>query len=230
MKKNLLFCVTALLAASLNAAAASPKDEVTEAAKKLAEKPNYSWKATVVVPESAQFRPGPTEGKIEKDGFAHLTWSFNDNTSQGVVKGDKGAATDPDGGWQSISELENSEGFGRFTALRLRNFKAPAAQAAELASFAKELKKDGDAYTGELSEDGAKTQLRFGRGGEVNNAKGSVKFWVKDGVLSKIEIKVKGTVKFNDNEFENDRTTTIEIKEIGTTKVIVPAEAKKKLS
>jgi len=57
-----------------------------------------------------------------------------------------------------------------------------------------------------------------------------VKFWIKDGVPAKYEFKVKGTVNFNGNEFENDRTTTVEIKEVGTTKVAVPEAAKKKLT
>ncbi len=57
-----------------------------------------------------------------------------------------------------------------------------------------------------------------------------MKFWLKEGVLSKYEVKVKGTVSFNGNEFDNDRTTTVEIKDVGSTKVEVPAEARKKLS
>ena len=77
-----------------------------------------------------------------------------------------------------------------------------------------------------LTEEGAKAQFRFGT---VTNPKGSVKFWVKDGALSKYEFKVTGKVDFNGNEIDVDRTWTIEIKEIGTTKVTVPEEAKKKL-
>ena len=57
-----------------------------------------------------------------------------------------------------------------------------------------------------------------------------MKFWVKDGVLSKYEYTVKGTVSFNGNDREVDRTTTIEIKDVGSTKVTVPEEAKKKMS
>ena len=230
MKNILLISVMALGASSLFAADTSPKDDITAAAKKLGEKLNYSWKQTVVVPEDAPFKPGPTEGKTEKDGFTHISWSFGDNVSQGVVKGDKGAATGPEGGWQSIAELENSEGFGPFTARRLRNLKTPAVQAIELAAATKDLKKDGDVYSGELTEEGAKVQLRFGPDSTVSNAKGSVKFWLKDGALTKYEFKVQGNVKFGDNEFPNDRTNTIEIKDVGTTKVIVPEEAKKKLT
>jgi hypothetical protein len=63
----------------------------------------------------------------------------------------------------------------------------------------------------------------------VSEAKGSVKFWLKDGTLSKYETKVSGKINFNGNERDVDRTTTVEIKDVGTTKVEVPEEAKKKL-
>lgn len=232
MKNSMMLGAAALLAGSL-LAADSPKDDVTNAAKKLGEKANYSWKTTVVVPESSQFRPGPTEGKTEKDGFTHVTMSFGDNTTQAVIKGEKGAVTNRDGEWQSASELENAEGPGRFLGMMVRNIKTPAVQAAELAGFAKELKKDGDAYSGDLTEDGAKNFLRFRRGGDgpsISNAQGSVKFWVKDGALSKYEFKVKGTISFDGNDRDVDRATTVEIKDVGTTKVEVPEAAKKKLS
>lgn len=236
MKKHILFCATALLAGSLIAADSTPKDDVNNAAKKLAEQPSYSWKTTVAVPEDSQFRPGPTEGKTEKDGFTDIKMSFGDNTTEAVLKGDKAAVTNPDGGWQSLSEMDNNEGPGRFLGGMLRNFKAPAAQAADIAASTKELKKDGDTYSSDLTEDGAKTLLSFrGRrgGGEppaISDAKGSAKFWIKDGVLSKYEFKVTGKVSFGGNERDVDRTTTVEITDVGTTKVVVPEDAKKKLA
>jgi len=226
MKTHVLFGTMTLLAGSLIAADSGPKEDIIAAAKKLGDKPNYSWKTTVVVPESAQFKPGPTEGQTEKDGFTHLTMSFGDNTTKAVLKGDKAAVTNPEGGWQSLADLDNAEGPGRFLGRMIRNFKVPSAQAAELATGAKELKKDGDVYSGDLTEEGAKAQFRFGT---VSNPKGSVKFWVKDGALAKFEFKVTGKVDINGNEFDVDRTTTVEVKEVGTTKVNVPEEAKKKL-
>jgi hypothetical protein len=233
MKKSILFSAMALAAAALIAADSSPKDEIIAAAKKLAEKPNYTWKTTVEVPADAQFRPGPTEGKTEKDGYTMVSMTFGDNTTQAVLKGDKAAVTNRDGEWQSASELENSEGRGRFLGRMARNIKTPAVQAADLAAGTKDLKKDGDTYSGDLTEDTAKAFLRFGRGADgptVSNAKGSVKFWLKDGALAKYEYKVKGTINFDGNDRDVDRTTTIEIKDVGTTKVTVPEEAKKKLS
>ena len=61
MKKTALL-LTAIAGLSLSAADSNPKDEITAAAKKLGESDNYSWRTTVVVPEDAPFKPGPTEG------------------------------------------------------------------------------------------------------------------------------------------------------------------------
>jgi hypothetical protein len=231
MKKSILFGAMALLAGSLFAADSSPKDDVTNAARKLGDSANYSWHTTVVVPEDSQFKPGPTDGKTEKGGLTYVKLSFGDNTAEFVKKGESAALTSPDGGWQSLTNMDSSQGPGRFMAGMVRNFKTPDAQAAELTASAKELKKDGDVYASDLTPEGAKTLLTFRRGGNatVSNPSGSVKFWIKDGTLSKYEFKVKGTVTFNDNPIDVDRDTTVEIKDVGTTKMDAPDEAKKLL-
>lgn len=234
MKKTMLFGAVALVAGSLLAAESTPKEEVTSAIKKLADQSNYSWKTTT---EFGNFE-STTDGKIQKGGATMLTMSFGDNETEAVLEGDKGAVKQPDAGWQSLKELEadTEPGPGRFLAMMLRNFKAPAPEAEDLASKTKELKKDGDAYSSDLTEDGAKSLLTFGRrrGGEAppppQNAKGSVKFWIKDGMLSKYELHLSGTVNFGGEDRDVDRTTTVEIKDAGTTKVNVPEEAKKKLT
>ena len=230
-----LISAIALVAGSALAADATPKDEVTNAAQKLAAAANYAWKTTVAVPEGSRFRPGPTEGKTEKDGVTQLKLSFGDNTTEAFLKGDKAAATSPEGDWQSLADLDNAEGPARFMAGMLRNFKVPAVQAADLANGTKELKRDGDVIAGDLTEEAAKPLLTFRRGGggdgpTVSDAKGSVKFWIKDGVLAKYEFKVTGKVSFNGNDRDVDRTTTVEIKDLGSTKIEVPEAAQKKLS
>ena len=234
MKKQIVTLALTAFAASMLAADTAGKDEVINAAKKLGEKSNYSWKTTVVVPESAQFKPGPTDGKTEKDGCTHVKMSFGDNTTELVKKGEKVAFTNRDGDWQTPADAEGEQGPGRFMAGMARNFKAPAAQAVEIAEATKDLKKDGDMYSGDLTEEGAKNLMRFRRGGgngpEIKGAKGSAKFWLKDGVLAKLEYKVTGSMNFNGNDVDVDRTTTVEIKDVGSTKVEVPEGAKKKLS
>jgi hypothetical protein len=232
MNKWIVFSLAAwMTAATAGAADTTPKDEVTAAAKKLGDKSSYRWTTTVVVPEDARWRPGPTEGKVEKDGYVEVKMSFNDNTSEFVMKGDHAAVQTMDGGWQSLSEMENAEGPGRFMALMVRSFKAPSTQADNLVSSAAELKKDGDVISGDLTESGAKSLLTFRRGNDSNisKAKGSVKFWIKDGDLSKYEYKVSGTVSFNGDERDVDRTTTVVIHDVGTTKIEVPEAAKSKL-
>jgi len=194
--------------------------------KKLGAQPNYSWKENVVVPEDSPFKPGPTEGKAEKGGVKYFTVSFGDNTTKIYLKGDQSAISDPNGGWASAKEMESDEGPGRFMAVIVRAFKAPAEQAEELAGTAKELKKDGDVISGDMTEAGAKSQFRIGT---VTNPKGSVKFWLKDGALVKYEFRLIGHADFNGNGFDVDRDTTVEITDVGATKIDVPADAKKKL-
>jgi hypothetical protein len=234
MKTKIVFSAIALLAASLPAADSSPKETVSKAAQALAEKSNYTWKQTVVVPEGSQFRPGPTDGKTEKSGFTYVASTFGGNTVEIVLQGDK-IVINSEAGWQTPDEMENGEGPGRFLAVMTRNFKTPAAQATNLISGSEEIKKDGEVYASKLTEAGAKTLLSFrprsgGDGPEISDAKGGVKFWIADGVLSKYEFQVSGKISFNGNEREVDRTTTVEIKDVGTTKVEAPEGAKKKLN
>ena len=231
MKKQILCLALCALTTSLFAADA--KETLATATKKLAASANYSWRTTVVVPESAQIKPGPTEGKTEKDGLAHFKMTIRDNTWDVVKKGDKATFTNQEGTWQTPAEVEGEEGRGRFIAGMVRGLKTPAAQAADLAAGAKELKQDGDAIAGDLTEEAAKDLLRFRRGGDgpaISGAKGSAKFWVKEGALTKFEFKLSGKMDFNGNEVDLERTTTVEIKEVGTTKLEVPEGAKQKLS
>jgi len=239
--KKLILCSTALIVAT-SLFAADAKEEVGAAAKKLGEQANYSWTTTVVVPEGSPFRPGPTEGKVEKDGTMHVKSTRGDTTTEVVKKGDKTAFTNRDGEWQSLAEAESQDGGGggRFRGAMVRNMQTPAQQATNIIAGVKEFKKDGEAFAGDLTEDAAKRLMQFrgGRGGgagggegpTISDAKGSAKFWIKDGVLSKFEFKVSGKMEFNGNQMDQDRTTTVEIKDVGKTKVEVPEAAKAKLS
>ena len=91
MKRNILFGTLALLAGSLVAANAAPKDDVTAAAKKLADKDNYAWKQKTENAGGGGFGGGTSEGKTEKDGYLWLSMTMRDNTIEAVKKGDKGA-------------------------------------------------------------------------------------------------------------------------------------------
>jgi hypothetical protein len=230
MFKSFLTAV-AILTASTAALYAAPKDDVAAAAKKLADADNYSWKSTTEGGFSST-----AQGQTQKDGLTHVSSTFGDNTVEIVLKGDKGAMKTEDG-WKAASEVAaDAQGPQRFIARMVQNFKSPATQGKELAEKTTELKKDDDAWAGDLTEEGAKSLMTFGRrGGNANapaiaKARGTAKFWVSaDGVLTKFQYNVKGTMTINNEDRDVDRTTTIEIKDIGTTKVEVPAEAKAKL-
>jgi hypothetical protein len=242
MKTRILIGTIALVAGSL--LAADPKDDVAAAASKLADAGNYSWKAIMDLGPNSQFTPGPTEGKVDKDGYTWLSVTFNDNTTEAVKKGDKVAVKGEDG-WQAAAETGDAGGGGggfnavRMMSRRMQNLKPPAAEVQDLITKVKAITKDGDAYSGELTEEGAKALATMGfgrRGGGGNrpaptNLKGSVKFWIKDGALTKYQSKVSGKRQNRDGDEEAfERTTTVEISDVGATKVTLPDDAKKKLT
>jgi hypothetical protein len=235
MKHLLSLALTLALAGSLVAADTAPKDTLKGATDKLAAADNYSWTTTV---ESSQFQPGPSHGKTEKGGFTYVDFSFQDNKIESFVKNGKGAIKG-DEGWKTLEEAIKDEGDGgfnvmRFMAMRMQEYKPPAAEADDVAGKTKELTQTDDTIAGDLTEEGAKSLLSFrranGQGPTVSNAKGSVKFWIKDGVLTKYQFKLQGTMNFGGDDRDVDRTTTVEVKDVGATKVVIPDDAKAKAS
>jgi hypothetical protein len=114
----------------------------------------------------------------------------------------------------------------------------PAASVTQLVEKSKDLKAgEAGVIAGELSDAGAKEFALMGRGGragsptppEPKNAKGSVQFWLKEGQVQKIRLKVSATMTVNGEDRDMVRTTTWEIRDVGTTTVEIPAEAKKRL-
>jgi hypothetical protein len=259
MLRHVLTGTIALLAGTALAIAA-PKDDVNAAAKKLADANNYTWKQAPqnAAPQGGQGGQGngqangqqggrrrgrggmmgPMEGKMA-DGITVLTMGQGENAREIVKKGDKVLFKTADG-WQTPEEMEQAAGDNngrpnpaRMMSRMITNMKGPAVEAENLASHIDDLKKDGDAYTGDLTEDGAKSFMTFGgRGGqgpEISNAKGNAKFWIKDGALTKFEYTVSGTMSFNGNDREINRTMVVDISDVGSTKIDVPDDAKKKL-
>lgn len=237
---------------------ASPQDELSAAAKKVADAPNYSWHTEI---ENAGGgggggggggrggMAGPTDGQVEKDGIVHLTMTRGQNTIESYANGKKGAVKIGDD-WKSFAEVSADDAGGgggrrnpgRMIARMMENFKAPATEATEMAAEVKDLKEADGALAGTLSEDAAKKLLTMGGGGrrgganadanagpQIANPKGTAKFWVKDGQLAKMQYNVQGTVSFNGNDREINRTTTVEFKDVGSTKVAVPDDVKKKM-
>jgi hypothetical protein len=233
MKRALWLGLAALCAASLGAAAADGKGAVKSAAQKLGEKSNYSWSLENKPEGGGQGYQMTLDGQAEKGGFITLKVVFGQNERQAVRKGDKIAVLQ-DGEWKLPDEMEEQPGR---MAKRFGEMKLPVAEAEELADKTKDLKAGADGlYSGDLTEAGVKEIFaRFRRGSqapEPKDAKGWVKFWIKDGLLTKYQFNTQATVTMGQDQQEREvsRTTTVEIKDVGTTKVSVPEEAKKKLS
>lgn len=243
MNRSLPLLSVILLVGFSASLAAAEKDALVKAAQALAEQPSYAWQTTVEVPPDARFRPGPTSGKLEKGVAMFVSTSgFRGNTDM-IIAGGKAATTDREGNWQSASESAGGQGGNRFGAPNPRDFKAPADEALELINGLTGLRKDGDAYVSELSEEDAKRLAGGaggrrggggggGRGGGGSNilfAKGSVKFWVEGGVLTKFQQILDASMDFNGSEFVIERTTTTVVKDIGKTEVVIPEAARAKL-
>lgn len=239
MSRCVIASSLAMLLIPAFAAAAEPKEELQAAVKKLANAPNYSWTTKV----EGGFSRGGGDGKTEKDGPTSLEIKLGDDSYQVIFKGDKAAAKGM-GGWASTADLardaeEETNNFSpeRFLLQTIKTFKTPAGQAQDLCDKIQSVQKSGDAYTADLDDETVKRLLMFlrRRGADSNaqvdakDPKGSLKCWITDGTLTKMEVHLQGIVVFNKNERKIDRTTTIEIKDIGSTKVDVPQEAKAKL-
>jgi len=234
LMKHTLTLTTALLAAgAVLAADPAPTNQVADAITKLKAATNYSWTSTLKIANS-DFNIGPVKGQADKEGFAKMSQDFNDNTTEIVLKGDK-VAFKGEEGWQLIAEGGD---MSSFFAVGLARNGAAAQEAGIVLKSVKEVKAlDGGALGGDFTSEGATDLMTFGPrrpAGEngfppPKNAKGSVKFWIKDGLLAKYETHLHGTVTFGDNENEMDQTRTVEIRDVGTTKMDIPADAKKKL-
>jgi hypothetical protein len=249
MLRTVLCSTLALVAGSAVVAYADAKEDAAGAAQKLADSQNYSWKQTTESASGQGRGGGPMEGKTEKGGVTMLVITFGDNTRTTFRKGDKVVTQNQDGEWMTAEEMAAARGNGGGGQGRRgrgaggpQQMRLPAETVSDLISKANNLALADGVITGQLSEDAVKSLMTFGgrgrRGGggggggnppEVSNAKGTLKVWTKDGVLSKFEYHVTGTVSRGGNDMDVDRTTTVEISDVGSTKIEVPEAAAKKL-
>ena len=241
MKIKILFLVG--LTVSLLAAQAGPVDDVTGAVQKLGNEANYSWHTTVDFPAATPSSPGPIDGKVEKGSLTYIKRSpiqnppadsqFSNLTLEILMHGKTilVADPDPDGGWETLADFSSSDlsGPGPFVGDMIRQFKTPAVQAAELVNDSANLAQKEDSYAGDLTPDAAKRFLAAPDNATVSNVSGTVQFWIKDGELTKYEYKVEGAVASGDKTEQIKRDTVVEIQNVGTTTIHVPASAKKLL-
>lgn len=231
--KPLLIVALLSLATSLSFAA-DARDKITAAAKQLGAKPGYSWTTTTRESDGRGGPLGPIDGKTEKSGLTWLSFVVGGLPVEVYMQGTNGTAKAFEG-WQTFDEVARTGASPAAVIRYLRSYQTPATESAALAGKIKELKPVDDALAGDLPEDAVKEMLligarrREGQEPQTADTKGSIKFWLQDGALTKYEINVQGKVTSGDRESVINRTVKVEIKDVGVTKLEVPAEAKQKM-
>ncbi len=256
MKYSLIATAFLALIIPVRAGDAAPGDQVKAAVQKLADAPNYSWTVTVSSGDKSRFTPGPVEGRTEKGGCTHWKMNFGDRCAEAFTKGDRVAvktdngwvkpedhrpsppsseASRPPDGKRHKDDRPRGSKTG-FFARQLQSMKTPAALATELTGKITRFTADGGTVTGELSAEAARELLTFGhrrdnsRGGhgppEPVNPRGSITFSLKDGQIQKLEVRLAATMNFNGSDLTMDRITVFEIKDVGTTRLEIPEQAK----
>jgi hypothetical protein len=236
MKHTLIIGLTGLVACTLSAADSSPRDKLLNATKQLGDKPNYSWTTTTKEGDGSPGRVGPIAGKAEKTGLTYLSFEIGGIPVEVYMNGQKGAAKALEG-WQTFDEIAQAGGTAAAVVRYLRFYKAPGVESARLSEKLKDVKEAEGVISGELKEEAVKELLERGarrREGQeppkIEGPKGSMKVWLQDGALTKYEVNIQGKVTAGDREIDVNRTATVEIKDVGSTKVEVPAEAKAKMT
>jgi hypothetical protein len=217
----------------------TPTNQVSDAIAKLKAATNYTWTSTTVAGPDVQFTPPPVKGQTDSTGFTKFSSQFGDNTAEVILKGDK-AAVKGEEGWK-LADFGGPPGPEIFALAMARNGTA-SDEAGLILQGVPELKTlEGGALGGELTGDAATDLLSIGPHRNAAKAnpdapafpgpkgtKGSAKFWIKDGALVKYQTHLIGTVSFDNNDMVLDFTRTTEIQDVGTTKLNIPDEARKK--
>jgi hypothetical protein len=216
----------------VKAAETGPKGEVQNAIQRLAAQANYSWTSTVTVNEAgASARQSPTEGQTELNGYSFFKLKIGESPVEAAFRGQK-ATIKIEGEWVSAAELQGER---MWLARRLSTFKPPAGEAQELLSKTTFMSKDKSGFYAELTANGVRELLALrSRNGDLNsvtgNPRGWVRFWLEKGLLTKYEFNLQGAIAGDNTLFiDVNRTTSVEIKKVGSTRVELPAEARKKL-
>jgi hypothetical protein len=235
MNKALLIGLIGLLAPTLFAAESDLQAKVANATKQLGDKPNYSWTTAIREGDTNAVEHPPVLGKTDKSGLIYLRTMTGATATEVYMNGQKGTASGT-AGWRTFDEIAKPGGFAAGLVHYVRSWKAPVDEVTALLGKVKDVKEVEGVLSGELKEDAVKELLEFSaptfQGQEppkIADPKGSVKFWIQDGMLKKYEIRVQGRVVRGEQESPAIRTTLVEIKSIGTTKLEVPEEAKQKM-
>ena len=222
-----------MIAMMLATLVALQNEELAEAAKKSAALESYSFKAETKAGKGKN-QPGAAEGHVQKD----QPMAFKIGSSEGFKKAASIVYKEGEE-WKRLEKPQKGEKKQQPAAAGISAVKLPHE---ELEAFEKNFEKVEKAaekdnnctlWTGTLTATAAHTLVSTGaknEGKSNSTYTGTAKVWVNDqGVIVKYQIvsHMKGETK--KGPVEMDITKTVEISEVGTTKVEVPEGAKKLL-
>ncbi|HTF58228.1 MAG TPA: hypothetical protein VK661_13435 [Planctomycetota bacterium] len=236
-----------VVAAFALAFAPAADEDLDKAAAKAAEMGNYSCTITVKMEGGGG---GGGEGRgiqpVELQVRSDAPWHLKSGELEAFKKGETLAVKEGEG-WKKLERPQRPAEGERpdpkaMAAQMLRGLRAPHEILKDLksASF-KEVKREdsegGRCFSGELTAEALKPFLMGGRrrggggGGDqaAPQATGTAKIWVNgDGAVTKYEVNVEAKRKNRDgDEVTTKSTRTVEIKDVGSTKYEVPADAAK---
>ena len=215
MRQILLAAMVSL--ATVASAQADPKSDVATAIMNLASSSNYSWSRSI--PRAGEIE----QGKTRRDGLVYLRQGSNRFTYEEYFQGNK-FVENFGHGWKGLTGP-----IAQFRLAQLKEYNTPAAQAQELADQTTSFQKTNEGYTGTLSEQIATHYLNLdrGKGIQVSGASGSVTFAITNGVLSRLDYHVLAIAGAHGVVRNVDRIMKIQIKDVGTTQIELPADVQK---
>ncbi|KAA5537993.1 arabinan endo-1,5-alpha-L-arabinosidase [Roseiconus nitratireducens] len=201
--------------------------KLTTAIERLDQQGSYRWTTDVLVPEETRFRPGRTEGTTTRGGVTHVSTSFGPRSMHVVIDGEKAAVTNRDGRWETILLSDQGYSSQGFVASMARGVKTPAEEARTLVESLTSLQEEGNVIVATLSAESAKDQLTTRRGADtIRDVKGTVRFWINDGLLTKYAVRVEGQIVNEDQTQVTWREATVAVTDVGEAKLELPSGAR----
>jgi len=223
-----------MFALLLSTALTLQAEELSAATKKASDMPSYTFKIDTKGDGKGVKAAPAVEGRYEKDKAQSLKINGTDTFRKaGLVVVKDGEA------WKRLEKPPKGEKPAR-GSLTIQSFGGIKLPHEELADFEKAFEKiektaDGELvlYSGALTPEGARTAGSTGSKAEGKSTltySGAGKVWVnKDGVIVKYEIAVKAKGTVREKEVEQSHIRTVQLSDVGATKVEVPEGAAKLL-
>lgn len=220
-------------------------EELDKAAAKAAAMDNYTFKVTTKIEGIGKGTPGdkPTVVQVQKETPWHITAGDTEAYRSGET-----VVTKSDEDWKKLEapakpEKGTKPDFRQIALQGLKTMKTAGEMLKEVGTKIKEVKREdsdgGKCFSGELTPEAAKEfgAVSMGKGGggggkgPVLEYTGTIKVYVNGtGDVTKLEITTEGKGTIKEKEVTIKKSQTIEISDVGTTKVEIPEDAKKALS